>query len=60
MFADNTTMIVGRNERNTKADNKSHAEINLIEIARNYVITDKVIYVTLEPCEMCIKALFDF
>ena len=38
MFTDNGIMIAGRNERNTKADKKSHAEINLIETAKKYVI----------------------
>lgn len=41
----------------------SHAEINAIEIAsqklQNYRLVDCDIYVTLEPCHMCAKAIVD-
>lgn len=41
----------------------SHAEINAIEIAskklKNYRLLDCDIYVTLEPCHMCAKAIVD-
>ena len=41
----------------------SHAEINAIEIAskklNNYRLIDCDIYVTLEPCHMCAKAIVD-
>jgi tRNA(Arg) A34 adenosine deaminase TadA len=60
MIDDNWEIIVWRNERNTKNDKKSHAEINLINKAKNHKISKKIIYVTLEPCEMCTKALIDF
>ena len=41
----------------------SHAEINAINIAskklKNYRLVDCDIYVTLEPCHMCAKAIVD-
>lgn len=60
MFNDEWEIIIWRNERNTNNDKKSHAEINLIKTAKKYNITNKIIYVTLEPCDMCTQALMDF
>lgn len=57
---DEWNIISWRNERNTQNNKKSHAEINLINEAKKYKILKKIIYVTLEPCEMCTKALHDF
>ena len=39
-----------------------HAEVNAIEIAckkaKNYRLTDHIMFVTLEPCQMCAGALY--
>ena len=47
----------------TKNSVVSHAEINAILIAsqklKNYRLTDCDMYVTLEPCHMCAKAIVD-
>lgn len=57
---DDWNIIKGRNDRNTKWNKKSHAEINLINNCKNNKISNKIIYVTLEPCEMCMRKLIDF
>ena len=57
--------IIGRgfNEVITKNSVSSHAEINAINQAskftRNYRLKGCDIYVTLEPCHMCAKAIVD-
>ena len=57
--------IIGRgfNQVITKNSVSSHAEINAIESAskelNNYRLNDCDIYVTLEPCHMCAKAIVD-
>tara|TARA_B100000579_G_C22444819_1_gene671552 strand:- start:143 stop:586 length:444 start_codon:yes stop_codon:yes gene_type:complete len=57
--------IIGRgfNQVKTKNSVSSHAEINAINQAsqyiKNYRLIDCDIYVTLEPCHMCAKAIID-
>ena len=57
--------IIGRgfNEVITKNSVSSHAEINAINQAskftKNYRLNGCDIYVTLEPCHMCAKAIVD-
>lgn len=55
--------IIARGHNYRKHDNLviSHAEINAILQAnrklQNYILSDCVLYVTLEPCSMCIGAI---
>ena len=53
----------GHNEVIKQNDVSSHAEINAINNAsknlKNYRLLDCDIYVTLEPCHMCAKAIVD-
>ena len=57
--------IIGRgfNQVKTKNSVSSHAEINAInqasQFTSNYRLKDCDIYVTLEPCHMCAKAIVD-
>ena len=57
--------IIGRgfNQVKTKNSVSSHAEINAINEAsqhiKNYRLIGCDIYVTLEPCHMCAKAIID-
>ena len=57
--------IIGKGHNNVIGDNDvtSHAEINAIRDASknfgNYRLTNCSIYVTLEPCHMCAKAIVD-
>ena len=57
--------IIGRgfNQVKTKNSVSSHAEINAINQASQYIQTYRLIgcdiYVTLEPCHMCAKAIVD-
>jgi tRNA(adenine34) deaminase len=49
------------NETILKNDASAHAEIQLIrttgEIFKNYRLLESVVYVTLEPCAMCLSAM---
>ena len=51
----------GRNERLGSADPTAHAEIiairNACRTTRNYRLPGATIYVTLEPCAMCLAAI---
>lgn len=50
-----------RNTRHTSNDKKAHAEVNAIKMADDFSGGhEKTIYVTLEPCGMCARALMDF
>ena len=53
----------GRNKVISENDISSHAEINAIRDAshniKNYRLNNCSMYVTLEPCHMCAKALVD-
>ena len=57
--------VVGEGHNNVIGDNDvtSHAEINAIRDASkkigNYRLTNCTMYVTLEPCHMCAKAIVD-
>lgn len=57
--------ILGKGRNTVISDNdvSSHAEINAIRhasvIIGNYRLNDCVMYVTLEPCHMCAKAIVD-
>ena len=57
--------IIGRGFNKVIIDNdvSSHAEINAIKDAskqiENFRLNDCTMYVTLEPCHMCAKALID-
>ena len=57
--------IIGRgfNQVKTKNSVSSHAEINAINQASQYIKNYRLIgcdiYVTLEPCHMCAKAIID-
>ena len=60
---DNKIIGTGRNEVISDIDVSSHAEINAIRSAskhiNNYRLNDCTIFVTLEPCHMCAKAIID-
>ena len=57
--------VVGRGHNSVLRDNSvaSHAELNAINEAsktlKNYRLLDCDLYITLEPCHMCAKAIFD-
>ena len=61
----NNGKIIGRGRNNviTNNDVTSHAEINAIKDAskniQNYRLVNCQMYVTLEPCHMCAKAIVD-
>jgi tRNA(adenine34) deaminase len=61
----NGEKILGKGRNTVISDNdvSSHAEINAIRNASvtigNYRLNDCVMYVTLEPCHMCAKAIVD-
>lgn len=52
----------GWNRPIAAADPTAHAEIQALRAAslsrRNYRLTDAILYVTLEPCDMCVGAMF--
>ena len=58
-------IIIGRGRNTVIADNdvSSHAEINALRSAskelNNFRLNGCTIYVTLEPCHMCAKAIVD-
>ena len=60
---DNKIIGTGRNEVISDKDVSSHAEINAIRSASKYIsnyrLNDCSIFVTLEPCHMCAKAISD-
>ncbi len=60
---DNKIIGTGRNEVISDIDVSSHAEINAIRSASKYIsnyrLNDCTIFVTLEPCHMCAKAIID-
>ncbi len=60
---DNNIIGYGHNETITKCDVTAHAEINAIQIAQrtlgNYRLNHSDIYVTIEPCLMCIGAIIN-
>ena len=60
---DNKVIGVGRNKVIEVNDVSSHAEMNAIENAskkiKNYRLNRSTIFITLEPCHMCAKAIVD-
>ena len=60
---DNKIIGTGRNQVISDIDVSSHAEINAIRSASKYIsnyrLNDCSIFVTLEPCHMCTKAIVD-
>ena len=60
---DNKIIGTGRNQVISDIDVSSHAEINAIRSASKYIsnyrLNDCTIFVTLEPCHMCTKAIVD-
>jgi len=58
---DDTLLATGRNAPIDKSDPTAHAEILAIRSAakyfNNYRLTDTTLYVTLEPCIMCMGAI---
>jgi tRNA(adenine34) deaminase len=51
----------GYNQPISAIDPTAHAEVNVLreaaKVIRNYRLTDATVYVTLEPCLMCVGAL---
>lgn len=59
--SDNTLLATGYNQVIQLADPTAHAEIVAMRLAakklNNYRLTDTTLYVTLEPCAMCMGAM---
>ena len=59
--ADNTLMGAGHNAPISECDPTSHAEIVALraacKAARNYRLPGATLYVTIEPCTMCVGAM---
>ena len=59
--ADGCLLAVGHNKPISSCDPSAHAEINTLRAAalklNNYRLPDTTLYVTLEPCTMCVGAL---
>ncbi len=59
--ADNTLMGAGHNAPITECDPTSHAEIAALraacKAASNYRLPGATLYVTIEPCTMCVGAM---
>ena len=60
VVVDNTIIGSGYNQRETQADPTAHAEIIALQQAArtlgSWRLTDATLYVTLEPCIMCLGA----
>lgn len=60
---DDEVVAVGHNTRETQKNALSHAEINAISSAcsalSSWRLNDCVLYVTLEPCPMCMGAILN-
>lgn len=61
LVKDDTLLAEGWNQPISACDPTAHAEIVALRAAsqrlRNYRLTDTTLYVTLEPCAMCVGAL---
>ena len=61
LVKDNELIAEGWNQPVTSRDATAHAEIVAMRVAGqlldNYRLTDTTIYVTLEPCSMCVGAM---
>lgn len=59
--ANNELLAVGHNQPVTTHDPTAHAEIIVLRQAakknKNYRLIDTILYVTLEPCVMCVGAM---
>jgi tRNA(adenine34) deaminase len=62
VVADGQVIGEGWNRPIAASDPTAHAEIQAMRAAaaalRNYRLTGAILYVTLEPCEMCVGAMF--
>ena len=62
LVMDRTIVGEGWNRPIASSDPTAHAEIQALRNAalntKNYRLTDSTLYVTLEPCDMCIGAMF--
>ena len=58
-----TVIVLGHNRREATFDPTSHAEIEVIREASQFLsrwrLTDCVLYVTIEPCPMCAGAMMN-
>ena len=63
LVCQNTVIAMGHNRRETTFDPTSHAEIEVIREASQFLsrwrLTDCVLYVTIEPCPMCAGAMMN-
>ena len=63
LVCQNTVIAMGHNRRETTFDPTSHAEIEVIREASQFLsrwrLTDCVLYVTIEPCPMCAGAIMN-
>ena len=61
LIKNDTVIASGHNRQITNNDSSAHAEIIALRsagaILRNYRLIDTTLYVTLEPCCMCLSAL---
>ena len=59
---DNSMLAYGYNQPIVQHDPSAHAEIQALRhagrVTQNYRLTGTTLYVTLEPCVMCIGAIF--
>ena len=59
---ENTVIGEGWNRPIAASDPTAHAEVQAMRAAaahlKNYRLTNSVLYVTLEPCDMCVGAMF--
>ena len=63
LVCQDTVIAMGHNRRETTFDPTSHAEIEVIREASQFLsrwrLTDCVLYVTIEPCPMCAGAMMN-
>ncbi len=61
LVKDDTMVAKAHNQPISKHDASAHAEIQLLRLAgrvmQNYRLTGTTLYVTLEPCAMCLGAM---
>ena len=61
LVQDNTIIVSAHNQPITNNDPTAHAEIQLLRVAgkklNNYRLPNTTLYVTLEPCTMCLGAM---
>ena len=63
LIKDNSIIAQAHNQPISNHDATAHAEIQLLRIAgkkeKNYRLTNTTLYVTLEPCVMCLGAMIN-